>query len=50
MGLFVLGLLLSIVVAAISFRYFESPLLRLKNAFREPRAKPTGPLAADTQF
>lgn len=50
MGPFVLGLLLSIAVAAISFRYFERPLLRLKNAFREPRAKPTGPLAAETRF
>jgi peptidoglycan/LPS O-acetylase OafA/YrhL len=37
-ALFVAGLLLTVAVAAISFRYFERPLLRLKNAFRAPRA------------
>ena len=38
-ALFALGLLLSIAIAALSYRYFESPLLRLKSAFRAPRAK-----------
>ncbi|HEX5686495.1 MAG TPA: acyltransferase [Ideonella sp.] len=45
LGLFGLGLLLSVGVAAISYRYFESPLLRLKNAFRAPRPK-----TVDTAF
>ena len=49
-ALFIAGLTLSVLAAAISFRYFESPLLRLKSAFQTPRAKPTGPLAAETRF
>lgn len=34
-ALFALGLLLTMVVAGLSYRYFESPLLRLKDRFRE---------------
>lgn len=46
LALFVLGLLLSIAIAAISFRYFESPLLRLKDAFRSPRSKSAAAMPA----
>ncbi|HEV8690277.1 MAG TPA: acyltransferase [Ideonella sp.] len=48
LGLFALGLLLSIAIAACSYRWLESPLLRLKSAFRSPRAS-TPPIATRTQ-
>jgi len=49
-GLFAVGLLLSIAIAAVSYRYFESPLLRLKNAFRTPRPKAVGTTFAESRI
>jgi peptidoglycan/LPS O-acetylase OafA/YrhL len=48
-GLFALGMLLSIAMAALSYHYVESPLLRLKRAFRAPRERASTPLATELQ-
>lgn len=49
-ALFATALLLSVLAAAVSFRYFESPLLRRKSAFQTPRPRPAGSLATESQF
>lgn len=48
-ALFALGLLLSIAIASVSYQYFESPLLRLKSAFRAPRPKAVEATFAETR-
>lgn len=49
-GLFLLGLLLSVLAASLSFRFFERPLLGLKERFRspEPRRRSIDPASPPT--
>lgn len=43
--LFCCGLALSVLFASVSFRYFEAPLLSLKERFREPQVRRSLPIA-----